>query len=68
MNTIVYLIRHGEVEYKYDSKGRKLIYGRDGYLSHEGEKQITRLAQKLKKEAVYRFVHPFRNFRNYESL
>src|SRR3989344_3550526 len=52
MNTIVYLIRHGEVEYKYDSKGRKLIYGRDGYLSHEGEKQITRLAQKLKKEGV----------------
>ncbi len=52
MNTTVYLIRHGEVEYQLDEKGRKLIYGQHAHLSSEGEKQIARLAQKLKKEGV----------------
>lgn len=52
MKTTVYLIRHGEVEYKHDAEGRKLIYGPDAHLSDEGERQITRLAQKLKQEGV----------------
>lgn len=52
MNTTVYLIRHGEVEYKRDDQGRRLIYGSSAHLSVEGEKQIERLAQKLKQDGV----------------
>lgn len=52
MNTTLYLIRHGEVEYQYDEQGRKLAYGPDAHLSDEGKKQIQRLGERFKKDRV----------------
>lgn len=49
MNTIIYLIRHGEIDNPTNS-----IYGRalDLKLSKRGEEQITRLAKQLKKRGA----------------
>lgn len=51
MQTTVYLIRHGEVEYKRDLFGRRLIYAHNVHLSIEGERQMRRLSQKLKQDS-----------------
>ena len=52
MNTNVYLIRHGEVQYRYNEEGKQLIYGADAILSEEGRNQIIDLCEQLKRDEV----------------
>lgn len=52
MQTTIYLIRHGAVAHKKDEKGRKLIYGPDIGLSHEGESTVHKLGQNFKQFGV----------------
>ncbi len=52
MNNIVYLIRHGEVEYPLDPQGQRLLYGPDVHLSEVGRKQIELLGQQLLKDKI----------------
>lgn len=52
MNTTVYLIRHGEVDYKINDQGERLIYGPNTRLSEEGITQITHLAEKLEQTGI----------------
>ncbi|HLC94615.1 MAG TPA: phosphoglycerate mutase family protein [Patescibacteria group bacterium] len=52
MNTVLYLIRHGEVEYQHDEEGRKLIYGPDAHLSAEGKEQMRSLGRHLRRTGV----------------
>jgi broad specificity phosphatase PhoE len=49
MNTTVYLIRHGEVQYKFDDHGQKLLYGTDVSLSDTGRNQLSLIAKKIKR-------------------
>jgi broad specificity phosphatase PhoE len=46
-NTEIYLIRHGSPEYKYDSEGRKLMYGPQTQMSEEGRAQVRAIAGRL---------------------
>lgn len=50
--TTLYLVRHGEVLYKTDSEGRKLIYGPDIHLNDLGKEQLTLLGKQLAAEGV----------------
>jgi len=69
MNTTIYLIRHGEVEYQYDDQGRKLTYGPDADLSETGKKQIETLAKKFEKEGVvFDVIYTSPYNRAYESV
>lgn len=52
MMATIYLIRHGEVVYRYDDQGRKLIYGPDAHLSNKGRRQVKELAERLRKRGV----------------
>ena len=66
MNTIVYLIRHGEVEYQYNKHGEKMIYGPRTHLSKQGIKQIEKLSEILSKdknEIAFLYSSPFRRTR-----
>lgn len=49
-NTTIFLIRHGEVEYPLDNKGRKLVYGSKVPLSNEGREQIRKLGNQLLRD------------------
>jgi broad specificity phosphatase PhoE len=53
VDTIIYLIRHGEV-----NNPKKVVYGRTAAapLSNEGKNQIKLLAEKLKKDEVTPFI------------
>jgi len=50
MITTIYLIRHGEVEFKYNKDGEKMIYGPNVHLSQSGIKQIKELAEIISKD------------------
>jgi len=50
MNTTVYLIRHGEVEYRLNEKGERMMYGPEAHLSQFGIEQIRRLGKTLSCE------------------
>ena len=58
--TILYLIRHGEVEYKYNDGGNKLIYGPNTPLSTEGKMQIQILSQNQTIDVDVIYTSPFR--------
>ena len=47
MSKKVYLIRHGEVEAKVNSKGERLVYDADVHLSSEGIQQVKSLGSLL---------------------
>ena len=49
----IYIIRHAEVIYPYDTKGRKLMYPPETHISDEGKKQIKDFAQRLKDRGVF---------------
>lgn len=44
---IIYLIRHGPPQYPVDALGRKLIYGPEAALTHEGILKSERLASSI---------------------
>ncbi len=50
MNTIVYLIRHGEYEQSVDSQGRRLTPFPQTGLSETGRRQLTALARAIRKQ------------------
>lgn len=52
LEIMIYLIRHGEVEYPRDELGRKLVYGPNTSLSALGRQQEKALGQKLKEGKV----------------
>lgn len=52
MDNIIYLFRHGEVEYPLNDKGQKLLYGPDVNLSAEGRKGVKLLGNQLLKDRV----------------
>lgn len=52
MQTTVYLVRHGEVEYRLDHEGKKLIYGPSASLSYEGRQQLVLLAKTFRALGV----------------
>ena len=50
--TNIFIIRHGEVGYQYDSNGRKLMYRPEVHLSDEGKVQLVSFANSLKDRGV----------------
>lgn len=51
MNTTIYLIRHGEVEYDYKD-GKPLVYGKKAKLSDRGKEKIAELALAFKRRGI----------------
>lgn len=51
--TTVYLIRHGELAYKTNERGQRMLYGPDVHLSEHGRNQMVSLARRLKKEGTH---------------
>ena len=49
MNTLV-LVRHGEVEYPFNSEGQRLVYGPQTPLSYEGTIQMEKLVDPLSRD------------------
>lgn len=52
MNTVIYLIRHGEVEYPLDEYGNKLMYRPEASLSSLGVEEIESLSKRLQERSV----------------
>ncbi|GEM_PF-935483 len=50
--TNIFIIRHGEVEYQFDSNGQKLMYRPETHLSDEGRTQLSSFANSLKDSGV----------------
>lgn len=62
MNKQIYFIRHGEVQYPLDDRGRKLIYSPNTPLSVLGKLQLEKLGERLKTEKIkpeVLFTSPF---------
>lgn len=53
MKTTIVLIRHGEVEYRFNENGQKLVYGADTPLSEIGRQQTVELASHMKKACIH---------------
>lgn len=48
----LFAIRHGDIKYPYDKKGRKLVHGPNVPLSNLGKAQIHELGRRLTKEGI----------------
>lgn len=71
MSRKVYFIRHGDVEFPLDKKGRKLIYPPETPLSILGRRQIHQVAEQLKKEGIRLdalFSSPFKRARESANM
>lgn len=52
MNTTVYLIRHGHVDFSLGQDGQPVIYGPRAELSQNGVRQMTNLGESLRNKGV----------------